>query len=109
MQVIPSTGQEIHGDLNWPEGYTTADLQKPYVSVRFGTHYLNKQRRFFNGDLYAALAAYNGGAGNSLIWKERSAGDPDVFFASINFEETQRYIRTIAANYAIYHRLYGGE
>ncbi len=109
MQVIPSTGQEIHGDLNWPENYTTADLQKPYVSVRFGTHYLNKQRRFFNGDLYAALAAYNGGAGNSLIWKERSAGDPDVFFASINFEETQRYIRTIAANYAIYHRLYGGE
>lgn len=109
MQVIPTTGQEIHGDLNWPENYTTADLQKPFVSVRFGTHYLNKQRQFFKGDLYAALAAYNGGAGNSLIWKERSAGDPDVFFASINFEETQRYIRTIAANYAIYHRLYGGK
>jgi soluble lytic murein transglycosylase len=106
MQVIPTTGQEIQADLNWPPNYTTADLQKPYVSVRFGTHYLNKQRRFFNGDLYAALAAYNGGAGNSLIWKERSAGDPDVFFASINFEETQRYIRTIASNYAIYHRLY---
>lgn len=108
MQVIPTTGQEIYGDLNWPPNYTTADLQKPYVSVRFGTHYLNKQRRFFNGDMYAALAAYNGGAGNSMIWRERSAGDPDVFFSSINFEETQRYIRTIAANYAIYHRLYGG-
>jgi soluble lytic murein transglycosylase len=107
MQVIPTTGQEINTDLNWPPNYTTADLQKPYVSVRFGTHYLNKQRRFFNGDLYAALAAYNGGAGNSMIWKERSAGDPDVFFSSINFEETQRYIRTIASNYAIYHRLYG--
>jgi soluble lytic murein transglycosylase len=107
MQVIPTTGQEIRNDLNWPPDYTTADLQKPYVSVRFGTHYLNKQRRFFEGDMYAALAAYNGGAGNSLIWRERSAGDPDVFFSVINFEETQRYIRTIAANYAIYHRLYG--
>lgn len=107
MQVIPSTGREINTDLNWPPGYTTADLQKPYVSARFGTYYLNKQRNFFKGDLYAALAAYNGGAGNALIWEERSGGDPDVFFASVNFEETQRYIRTIAANYAIYHRLYG--
>ncbi|GIV84529.1 MAG: hypothetical protein KatS3mg052_1536 [Candidatus Roseilinea sp.] len=54
MQVIPSTGREIHTDLNWPPNYTTADLQKPYVSVRFGSHYLAKQRRFFGGDLYAA-------------------------------------------------------
>jgi soluble lytic murein transglycosylase len=107
MQVIPSTGREINGDLGWPPDYTTADLQKPYVVVRFGTYYLNKQRNFLKGDLYAALAAYNGGAGNALIWEERSGGDPDVFFTEINFEETQRYIRAIAANYAIYHRLYG--
>jgi soluble lytic murein transglycosylase len=107
MQVIPSTGREINSDLNWPPDYTTADLQKPYVVVRFGTYYLNKQRNFLKGDLYAALAAYNGGAGNALIWEERSGGDPDVFFTEINFEETQRYIRAIAANYAIYHRLYG--
>ncbi len=106
MQVIPSTGREIHTDLNWPPNYTTADLQKPYVSARFGSHYLAKQRRFFNGDLYAALAAYNGGPGNALRWKERSAGDPDVFVMTITFDETQRYVRALAANYAIYHRLY---
>lgn len=107
MQVIPSTGREIHGDLNWPPNYTTADLQKPYVSIRFGSHYLAKQRRFFGGDLYAALAAYNGGPGNALRWKERSSSDPDLFFLAITFDETQRYIRAIGANYAIYHRLYG--
>ncbi|MCS6847457.1 MAG: transglycosylase SLT domain-containing protein [Anaerolineae bacterium] len=106
MQVIPSTGREIYNDLNWPPNYTTADLQKPYVSVRFGSHYLAKQRRFFDGDLYAAIAAYNGGPGNALRWKERSAGDPDVFFMAITFDETQRYVRALAANYAIYHRLY---
>ncbi|RMG62109.1 MAG: hypothetical protein D6709_12760 [Chloroflexi bacterium] len=106
MQVIPSTGREIHTELNWPPNYTTADLQKPYVSVRFGSHYLAKQRRFFGGDLYAAIAAYNGGPGNALRWKERSAGDPDVFFMAITFDETQRYVRALAANYAIYHRLY---
>ena len=107
MQVIPSTGREINADLKWPPNYTTADLQKPYVSVRFGSHYLARQRRFFDGDLYAALAAYNGGPGNALRWKERSGGDPDAFFMAITFDETQRYIRALAANYAIYHRLYG--
>jgi soluble lytic murein transglycosylase len=107
MQVIPSTGREIHAELGWPANYTTADLQKPYVSVRFGSYYLAKQRRFFNGDLYAALAAYNGGPGNALRWRERSAGDPDLFYMFITFDETQRYIRALAANYAIYHRLYG--
>ncbi|MCS7055710.1 MAG: transglycosylase SLT domain-containing protein [Thermoflexales bacterium] len=106
MQVIPSTGREIYNDLNWPPNYTTADLQKPYVSVRFGSYYLAKQRRFFDGDLYAALAAYNGGPGNALRWRERSGGDADVFFMAITFDETQRYIRALAANYAIYHRLY---
>ncbi len=107
MQVIPSTGREIYNDLQWPPGYTTADLQKPFVSVRFGTHYLAKQRNFFGGNLYAALAAYNGGPGNSLRWKERSGGDPDLFYLNITFNETQTYIRTVGANYAIYHRLYG--
>jgi soluble lytic murein transglycosylase len=107
MQVIPSTGREIHAELGWPSSYTTADLQKPFVSVRFGSYYLAKQRRFFNGDLYTALAAYNGGPGNALRWRERSAGDPDLLYMFITFDETQRYIRALAANYAIYHRLYG--
>ncbi len=107
MQVIPPTGREIQADLTWPDNYTERDLTRPFVSVRFGTYYLAKQLRFLNGDLYAALAAYNGGPGNSRTWKNRSGGDPDVFFMTISFDETQRYIRAIAANYSIYHRLYG--
>jgi len=107
MQVIPPTGREIHGDLSWPDNYSERDLTRPFVSVRFGAYYLAKQLRFLNGDLYAALAAYNGGPGNSRAWKNRSGGDPDAFFMTISFDETQRYIRAIAANYAIYHRLYG--
>ena len=107
MQVIPPTGREINRDLNWPDNYADSDLTRPYVSVRYGTYYLDKQRRFLDGDLYAALAAYNGGPGNSRAWKDRSGGDPDVFYMTVNFDETQRYLRAVAANYAIYHRLYG--
>ena len=106
MQVVPPTGKEIAHDLNWPLNYSSADLTRPYVSVRFGAYYLSKQKRIFNDDLYAALAAYNGGAGNALKWRERSGDDPDAFYLAVNFEETQRYIRAIAANYGMYQRIY---
>ena len=107
MQVVPPTGAEINTELNWPPNYTAQDLTRPYVSVRFGAYYLSKQRRIFDNDMYAALAAYNGGAGNSLIWGERSGGDPDVFYSVVSFEETQRYLRAVSTNYAIYRRIYG--
>ncbi len=57
MQVIPTTGAEIHRELGWPENYTQRDLPKPFVSVRFGTYYLAKQRRLFDADVIAMLAA----------------------------------------------------
>ncbi|MFP3854006.1 MAG: tetratricopeptide repeat protein, partial [Anaerolineales bacterium] len=59
MQVIPATGQEIADQLGWPPGYETIDLYRPVVSVRFGSHYLAQQRDRFNGEMVAALAAYN--------------------------------------------------
>ena len=84
------------------------------VSVRFGAWYLSRQRDALKGDLYAALAAYNGGPGMSLRWRDRSGGDPDVLFMTMpldgaGYRETQLYIRTVTANYAIYHRLYAGD
>ncbi len=105
MQVVPPTGKEIARELNWPLNYDVDDLTRPYVSVRFGAYYLNKQKRIFNDDLFAALAAYNGGAGNALKWRERAGDDPDAFYLAVNFEETQRYIRAIAVNDAMYQRL----
>jgi soluble lytic murein transglycosylase len=106
MQVIPTTGAEIARELGWPPNYTERDLTRPYVSVRFGAYYLSKQKRVFEGDVYAALAAYNGGAGNALRWQERSGPDPDVFFSVISFDETKLYVRNIATNYALYRRIY---
>jgi soluble lytic murein transglycosylase len=113
MQVIPPTGREINAALDWPPNYSDRDLTRPYVSLRFGTYYLSRQRDYLKGDLYAALAAYNGGPGMGLRWKERSGGDPDVFFTTMvldgsGYRETQQYIRTVTANYAVYHRLYAG-
>lgn len=107
MQVIPSTGAQIASELGKPVGYTDKDLYRPYVSVLFGSYYLSKNRTLLEGDLYATLAAYNGGPGNSLQWKQLSSNDPDLFLESVRFEETRNYIRNIYEIYTVYRRLYG--
>jgi soluble lytic murein transglycosylase len=107
MQVIPSTGAQIASELGKPANYTEEDLYRPYVSVLFGSHYLARNRSLLNGDLYATLAAYNGGPGNAIAWKELSGDDPDLFLESVRFEETRNYIRNIYEIFIIYNRLYG--
>ena len=106
MQVIPSTGASIADQLGWPPDYETRDLYRPIVSVRFGTHYLGAQRDRFEGDLFAALAAYNGGPGNSIAWKELAPDDLDLFLEVIRFAETHRYIQVIYEVFEIYKGLY---
>ncbi len=107
MQVIPATGDEIHADLGWPPGYETADLYRPYISLRFGTHYLAKQRDQFDGRLDVALAAYNGGPFNAQRWLESAGDDPDLFRELVTFSETRTYIQRIKEHLAVYQALYG--
>jgi soluble lytic murein transglycosylase len=107
MQVIPSTGQEIATKLGWPPDYTDDDLYRPHVSVRFGIDYLAEQRDRYDGDLYAALAAYNAGYGNATAWKELAPDDPDLFFEIIRIDQPQRYIRSIYEFFNIYRQIYG--
>jgi soluble lytic murein transglycosylase len=106
MQIIPSTGESIAARLGWPPGYTADDLYRPVVSIRLGTNYLAQQRDLFNGSLYAALAAYNGGPGNAQVWQSLAGEDPDLLLEIIRFEETRRYIRSIFEIYNLYYQLY---
>ncbi len=109
MQIIPSTGAQIVSQIGWPVNYDEKDLYRPNVSITLGTHYLGTNRDLLDGDLYATLAAYNGGPGNALEWQRLSQGDPDLFLESVRFEETRNYIRNIYEIYTIYRRLYGVE
>jgi soluble lytic murein transglycosylase len=108
MQVVPPTGEEIHADLGWPSGYETADLYHPYVSLRFGTYYLAKQRDRFDGRIDVALAAYNGGPFRAVRWLEAAGDDPDLFLELITLSEPRIYIQRIREYLAVYQALYGG-
>lgn len=109
MQVIPPTGQEIYNALGWPPGYQTRDLYRPLVSVRYGAWYLARQRDYIDGDLFAAMAAYNGGPGNSMRWWRAAGGDQDLFAELIGFSETRTYVERLREHYARYQWLYRGQ
>jgi soluble lytic murein transglycosylase len=106
MQIIPATGSEVAANLGWPPDFTAEDLYLPMVSIRLGVHYLVRQSDAFNGDLFAALAAYNGGPGNALAWSGLSNNDPDLLLEVIRIQETRTYIMQIFEFYGLYERLY---
>ena len=108
MQIIPSVGQEIATDYGWPSNYMNQDLSRPLVNVKLGTHYLAKWYNYFNGDFTAALAAYNGGIGNTMNWESMAGSDPDLLLEVIpaNYSETSDYIRFIREDFEIYKDIY---
>jgi soluble lytic murein transglycosylase len=106
MQIVPATGAEIAKSLNWPPDYQDSDRYRPIVNVNLGVDYLETQRKNFSGDLYAALAAYNGGPGNATDWKQMAPDDPDLFLEIIPYSETRNYIRGIYEIFNIYRRIY---
>lgn len=106
MQVIPATGAEIVSRLSWPPDYTQSDLFRPDVNLTLGLDYLAHQRDNLGGDLYAALAAYNGGPDNAAEWQSLAMGDPDLFVEIVRFDETRNYLMGIYEVFTIYSRLY---
>ena len=107
-QVMPLTAQEIAGNLD-VEGFSASDLLRPLVSIRFGAHYLGSQLDLFDGNLFLALAAYNGGPGNVNRWRESlPTADMDLLVELIDITETRSYVKLVLENYAMYRFLYGG-
>jgi soluble lytic murein transglycosylase len=106
-QVMPGTGADIARQLAWPE-YENAHLYRPYVGLEFGAYYLSQQLRAFDGSVYAALSAYNGGPGNAARWFAAAGADPDLYLETVDFRETRTYIQRIYTGYNVYQYLYGG-
>lgn len=84
MQVMPATARD--------PGFGIAPLKDPFdpeENRRFGTEYLGAMLRRYDGDVEAALAAYNWGPGNADRWV-KSGKRRDMLPA-----ETRNYVRRI--------------
>ena len=107
-QVIPDTGAWIAQRLAWPD-FENDDLFKPYVGLNFGAYYLSEQLRNFDGNVHAALSAYNGGPGNAARWFDAAGADHDLFVDTVDFPETRLYIERIYEGFNAYRQLYGAD
>ncbi|HSR33209.1 MAG TPA: transglycosylase SLT domain-containing protein [Anaerolineae bacterium] len=104
-QVMPATGRQLARHLGM-DNYTEDDLYRPHVSIELGAYYLATQLQIFDDQILVALAAYNGGPGNTQRWLDAAAGDLDLFVETITAEESRRYLRRVYEGYVIYETLY---
>lgn len=97
MQVMPGTAAQIAAEIGDDNFFRMSKsdqlkyLRDPQVSLRYGSYYLNKMLRRYDGDVEAALIAYNAGPGNADKWIKSGRN----YSALPKPEETQPYVQKI--------------
>lgn len=105
MQILPSTGEWIALHLGWQD-FAPAHLARPYLNVHFGTWFLVQGLNTFEGNIFAALAAYNSGLAAPSRWLDAAGGDPDLFVETIDYSQTLHYVQLIYQHHALYRQIY---
>lgn len=103
MQVTPETAEFIERDSGGST-FEADDLSDPDINIRYGTYYLRYLIQRFDGNLVAALAAYNAGETNVQAW-----GGSALRLDDIEFEETREYVETVLAKRDEYREHYSEE
>jgi len=94
-QFIPSSGKHYGLEQNW-----WIDERRDVIeSTNAALDYLEYLHRYFNGDWYLAIAAYNGGEGtvSAAVRRNASAGRATDFFSLDLRPETRDYVPKLLA------------
>lgn len=103
MQITPAAANEIERH----SGGTTfklKDLADPEINIRYGTFLLEELIGRYDGDVAAALAAYNAGPGNADEW-----GGSELRVEQIPFPETRAYVEEVLEKQEAYRDEYSRE
>jgi soluble lytic murein transglycosylase len=103
MQITPQAAKDIERH----SGGTTfhfGDLGDPEINIRYGTYLLRELLDRYDGDVVAALAAYNAGPTNVDNW-----GGSDLSVAEIPFPETRAYVEDVLDKQRAYREKYAKE
>ena len=103
MQVTPRTAELIE-DLSGGSTFVADDLSDPDINIRYGSFYLRYLLDKFEGNVIAALAAYNAGETNVASW-----GGADLRADDIRFQETRDYVDTVLEKRREYREHYAEE
>jgi soluble lytic murein transglycosylase len=103
MQITPETANDVERH----SGGTTfklGDLSNPEINIRYGTYRLRELLDRYDGDVVAALAAYNAGPTNVDSW-----GGSELTVGAIAFPETRAYVEEVLEKQGAYRDTYGKE
>lgn len=100
MQITPETAKEIE-KLSGGSTFELEDLSDPELNIRYGTFYLKHLLDLYDGDVVAALAAYNAGPGNADRW-----GGSGMTLDDIDFGETKAYVKAVLEKQREYRHTY---
>ena len=104
VQLIPPTAERLASVHGVPAGLVR-ELTSPEVSVALGAAYLSLLTDRFV-DPGVVIAAYNAGPVAVAGWARDRAGMPlDEWVEDIPFRETRRYVKAVAADWAVYRAL----
>lgn len=103
MQITPDAANEIER-LSGGSTFKLSDLRDPEINIRYGTFLLEELIDRYDGDVVAALAAYNAGPGNVEKW-----GGSDLELAQIRFPETRAYVEEVLDKQSAYRERYPKE
>ena len=103
MQVTPQTAELIE-DLSGGSTFVADDLSDPDINIRYGSFYFRYLLDKFDGNVIAALAAYNAGETNVAAWGGAALRQEDI-----RFEETREYVQEVLDKRAEYRDHYAEE
>ena len=103
MQITPEAANEIERRSGGTT-FSLKDLSDPEINIRYGTYLLRELLDRYDGDVVAALAAYNAGPANVDKW-----GGSDLSVEGIPFPETRAYVEEVLDKQRAYRDKYARE
>jgi len=103
MQITPDTAKGI-AKRSGGTAFVLEDLATPQVNIAYGSYLLRELLDRYDGDVAAALAAYNAGPGKADEW-----GGASLRVADIPYPETRAYVEKVLRVRKSYRAKYARE
>lgn len=103
MQITPDTAKGI-AKRSGGTAFVLSDLATPQVNIAYGSYLLREHLDRYDGDVAAALAAYNAGPGKADEW-----GGSSLRAQDIPYPETRAYVQKVLDARDEYRRRYARE
>lgn len=103
MQITPDTASGI-AKRSGGTRFVLEDLHTPQVNIAYGSYLLRELLDRYEGDVAAALAAYNAGPGKADEW-----GGSSLRVQDIPYDETRHYVQKVLGAREQYRERYAPE